>query len=357
MNHDTELKNINACYPPLHKQCIHDLSFSISPQGVTGLVGESGSGKTTVLRLLAGFMKPCAGSILIDGMEIASEHTWVPPEERRVGVLFQDYALFPHLTVQDNVLFGMSSNMTKKQKIDLLNELLEVCDLKSFNLEKRYPHELSGGQMQRIALARTLAANPRLLVLDEPFSNIDIELRDRVLEHLRTIVTAYKISVVYITHEKNEAFTICDTIAVIRNGKLLQQGSTADVYERPVSSYVAKYFDAANIIPVQFNRDKNTYITAIGSFPSQYFPAPKDNMSICIRPHQLEFCSSKEVQVNIVDVKYLGSYYDVLCCNTNPQFSQSLITIRCNTALPPKKGETVGIKTKEPSMQFHTITM
>ncbi len=374
---NTGLATIDVCYPPHHKRCLHSLSFDISSCGITALVGESGSGKTTVLRILAGFMRPCAGAVYVDGREVASKNTWVAPEDREVGVLFQDYALFPHLTVEENILFGVSKKKSKQERNSILHTLLEVCDLDRFNIAQRYPHELSGGQMQRIALARSLAARPRVLILDEPFSNIDIELRERMVPHVKQVVDMYDMNVLYITHEKNEAFTVSDSLAIIRDGKLLQQGTAQYLYESPLNSYVAKYFDTANIMPMHFETASAMFESPLGSFAPHSItthhmhsvPLTTENMAqhlqLCVRPHELCFtqrvdedtlipCKSsrgynapkKRGVVRVQEVLYYGGYYEVKCISTNRRFAHVPITVQCESA-PPPRGSVVSITLKD----------
>lgn len=374
---NTGLETIDVCYPPHRKPCLHSLSFDISSCGITALVGESGSGKTTVLRILAGFMRPCAGTVYVNGREVASKRMWVAPEERQVGVLFQDYALFPHLTVEENILFGVSKKKSKRERSTILHTLLEVCDLERFGIATRYPHELSGGQMQRIALARSLAARPCVLILDEPFSNIDIELRERMVPHLKQIVQMYDMNVLYITHEKNEAFTVSHSLAIIRDGQLLQQGTARYLYESPVNSYVAKYFDTANIIPIKYDAQTAMFESPIGSFAPHSITTQHmrdvmlgaqnatQSLHACVRPHELCFtqrvdedelipCESSRGYnvpklrgvVRVQEVVYYGGYYEAKCVSTSERFAHMPITVRCEHT-PPERDSIVSVTLKD----------
>lgn len=394
----TFLEGINACYPPNKISCISNLSLSIPKGKVTCLVGESGSGKTTVLRLLAGFMRPCRGSICIDGTTVASERVWTEPEDRNVGVLFQDYALFPHLTVEDNILFGApvrgglgggassggpggareedkhknnalsargGKHNARALREDILNELLGLCDLQAQAIRKRYPHQLSGGQMQRIALARSLAARPRILILDEPFSNIGLEMRDRMLAHVKRIIAAYGMTVLYITHEKDEAFSVADTLAIIQNGSLQQQGAPRDLYERPVNAYVARYFDAANIIPLSVQRESDDeFLTPVGLLARSRIAGLEDaargaamEAHICVRPHELHFVpegTASGAPLRVAELRYYGSHYDAHCASEDTRFAGNRLIVRI-TANPPREGSTVRVAIKDELRQLHAI--
>src|SRR5918994_7930749 len=186
---------------------------------VVALLGPSGCGKTTLLRLIAGFESPDGGSIELDGTAVAGNGVWIAPERRRVGMVFQDYALFPHLTVAENVGFGLARRGRRAR----LLELLRLTELDG--LEARYPHELSGGQQQRVALARALAPGPELILLDEPWSNIDPHLRTSMRDDLARILRAIHVTVVLVTHDREEAFSLADRIALMRNGTVVQEGT------------------------------------------------------------------------------------------------------------------------------------
>ncbi|QCJ43797.1 ABC transporter ATP-binding protein [Bacillus sp. S3] len=186
---------------------INDFSFSINKGEMVGVLGQSGSGKSTLLRLIAGLELPEKGSINIAGIPVVNKGLFVQPEDRGVGMVFQDYALFPHMTVKDNILFGLS-RMPRKDRKSRLNEMLELVHMEDY--EKRYPHELSGGQQQRIALARALAPKPKLMLMDEPFSNLDADLKESIREELRSILKKANMTCVMVTHDRSDADAICD---------------------------------------------------------------------------------------------------------------------------------------------------
>ncbi|MDO8789122.1 MAG: ABC transporter ATP-binding protein, partial [Sulfuritalea sp.] len=198
---------------------VRDLSFDLAQGEIACLLGSSGCGKTTMLRLIAGFEMPSAGSIRLNGVTIASEKTQVPAEARRIGMVFQDYALFPHLSIADNIGFGLGkeSAPARRRRID---EMLELIGLAQHG--ERYPHELSGGQQQRVALARALAPQPHLLLLDEPFSNLDVELRERLSLEVRDILKRAGMAAILVTHDQNEAFAVSDMVGIMREGRIEQ---------------------------------------------------------------------------------------------------------------------------------------
>jgi iron(III) transport system ATP-binding protein len=212
------------------------LDISLHSGAICGLLGPSGCGKTTVLRCIGGFERLASGEIVIDGVTMASSRVHVAPEQRRIGMVFQDYALFPHLSVERNVVFGIQHKAQAQQKA---LQLLDMVGLA--NMKNRYPHELSGGQQQRVALARALAPAPKLLLLDEPFSNLDVELREQLAVEVRTILKATGTTAVFVTHDQNEAFAMADDIAVMSGGRIVQIDSAYNLYHRPSNRFVADF--------------------------------------------------------------------------------------------------------------------
>jgi len=215
---------------------IDGLDLELGPGSICCLLGPSGCGKTTVLRCIGGFERVEAGEIRIDGAPVSSAARQVPPEQRRVGMVFQDYALFPHLTVEGNVAFGLRGGADAGQRV---RQLLDTVGLTT--AARRYPHELSGGQQQRVALARALAPRPRLMLLDEPFSNLDVELREQLAAEVRAVLKASDTAAVFVTHDQNEAFTMADEIAVMWQGRIAQIDSAYNLYHRPVDRFVADF--------------------------------------------------------------------------------------------------------------------
>jgi len=217
---------------------VSDVSFGIKQGEIACLLGPSGCGKTTLLRGLAGFNPISAGVIRMAGEVISSATHSIPPEKRRMGMVFQDYALFPHLSVEDNIAFGLKEQKRSQRRAIVLS-MLELVRLP--DLSKRYPHELSGGQQQRVALARALASRPRLLLMDEPFSNLDTEMRKELSLEVRDIIKQQDIAAVVVTHDQEEAFVISDVLGILADGKLQQWGTPEALYYQPDSLQVARF--------------------------------------------------------------------------------------------------------------------
>lgn len=238
-----ELTDISKRYTGSDTNAVDDVSFSLNEGEILALVGESGSGKTTLLRLIAGLEHPNNGSIKLDGKIIVNGTKSLPANKRKTGMVFQDYALFPHFTIFENVAFGLK-NISKKEIEARVKETLELTGLKE-NL-KKYPHQLSGGQQQRVALARALAPRPKILLMDEPFSNLDMILRDQVREEVQQIIKAVGTTAILVTHDTKDAFSTADKIAVMLGGKLLQIDTPNNLYNEPNSTYVAELFGKSN---------------------------------------------------------------------------------------------------------------
>jgi iron(III) transport system ATP-binding protein len=219
------------------------LDLEASAGQITALLGPSGCGKTTTLRLIAGFERPDSGVITLGAERLSANGSFIPPERRRIGLVFQDYALFPHHDVAGNVAYALPSGANRSR----VGELLELVGLHSVG--GRYPHELSGGQQQRAALARALAADPAAILLDEPFSNLDASLRDRMRREVRRILLESGATSIFVTHDQEEALSLADTVAVMRDGRIEQVGAPEEVYSRPASRWVAEFLGEAEVVP------------------------------------------------------------------------------------------------------------
>ncbi|AMR80206.1 ABC transporter ATP-binding protein [Cupriavidus nantongensis] len=217
---------------------VKGLSFSVARGHIACLLGPSGCGKTTVLRAIAGFEPLQDGRIVLDGQTVSSSGTLLAPEQRRIGMVFQDYALFPHLDVAANVGFGLT-RASRAERAARVDEVLQLVGLDGAG--RQYPHELSGGQQQRVALARALAPRPELMLLDEPFSNLDVDLRERLSLEVRAILKAQGTTAILVTHDQHEAFAMADEIGVMHDGVIEQWGSAHDLYHRPASRFVAGF--------------------------------------------------------------------------------------------------------------------
>ncbi|HEY2247957.1 MAG TPA: ABC transporter ATP-binding protein, partial [Bradyrhizobium sp.] len=226
---------------------VDDVSLKIDHGQLVCLLGPSGCGKTTTLRLIAGFLEPSAGEIHVGDRLVSSPAKTLPPEQRKMSMIFQSYALWPHMTVAENIVYGLRlrkldrATIAKKLDVILKATKLEI-------LAQRYPGELSGGQQQRVALARALIVEPETLLLDEPLSNLDANLREEMRFEIRRLHDQYRYTTVYVTHDQSEAMTTADLIAVMNAGRIDQLGSPEDIYDRPQSEFVARFIGASNIV-------------------------------------------------------------------------------------------------------------
>jgi len=224
-----QIKNIQFKYKNSEQLILNDVSFEMNEGELLAIVGESGSGKSTTLRVLAGLETPLTGAIHVGGKVFLDSATNLLPEDRGLGMVFQDYALFPHLTVEKNIAFGLEK-MRRDEKKKRVEEMLSLVDLSG--LGGRYPHELSGGQQQRVALARALAPQPKLLLMDEPFSNLDAHLHDKIRGELETIIRQAGITTIFVTHNKKDALESADKVIVMDTGKIVDSGIPAEVFNR-----------------------------------------------------------------------------------------------------------------------------
>jgi iron(III) transport system ATP-binding protein len=231
-----EVKNIECRYDG--KAAVSDFSLHVNRGAVICLLGPSGCGKSTVLRAIAGLERVHSGEVLINERVVSSKSQHTPPEQRNIGMVFQDYALFPHLDIVENICFGLR-RLNKSQKQKVANDLLELVGLGGFS--DRFPHELSGGQQQRVALARALAPEPDLILLDEPFSNLDVDLRERLSLEVREILKARNTTAILVTHDQSEAFAVSDQIAVMNEGQIMQRDTAFNLYHDPANRFVADF--------------------------------------------------------------------------------------------------------------------
>ena len=235
-----EVKNVKKIFNKEKVVALNNVSFSLNKGNIVAVVGESGSGKTTLIRLITGLETLDYGTISIKEKVVSSVAIFVKPQLRNVGMVFQDYALFPHFNVFDNIEYGISK-LSAKIKKERIKEVLSLVGLS--NKEKSYPHELSGGQQQRVALARALAPSPELLILDEPFSNLDVVLRNQLRKDILAILKKTNTTAIFVTHDIKDALEVSDEIIVLKDGVVLQQGITKEVYENPEDGYVKLLFE------------------------------------------------------------------------------------------------------------------
>lgn len=221
-----KIKELNFRYKNSKIDTIKNFNIEIEQGEIVSILGESGSGKSTILRLLSGLEVPCSGTIEINGQIIMDNNTFVMPEKRGIGMVFQDYALFPHMNVGENIKFGLKK-MDSSEKENRMNEMLDLIHLQDY--KNRYPYELSGGQQQRVAIARAVAPKPSLLLLDEPFSNLDAHLQIKIRKELKSIINQTGITSIFVTHDKEDAKNIADRVVILKDGIIVQIGETKDV--------------------------------------------------------------------------------------------------------------------------------
>jgi len=277
------------------EQVLSDFNLDVWKGSITGILGSSGSGKTTALRLIAGFDRPDAGIIEMKNEVIVSDEVWLPPERRNIGMVFQDYALFPHLTVEKNIAFGLGKNDLEQGR---LKEVIDMCNLSG--LINKFPQELSGGQQQRVALARALAPNPEVVLLDEPFTSLDAQmarvLRDEVVELLKNTET----TAIIVTHDQEEALSVCDVVSVLEKGKIIQSSTPQEIYLNPVSKTVANSVGDPNILK-GFSIDGRVE-TSLGTFVSAYEGA----LDVSIRPECIELNLDSEGSYIVKECTFYG---------------------------------------------------
>ena len=298
-----ELSGVGKRFGANRPAAVADLTFSLEGGRILALLGPSGCGKTTTLRLIAGFEVPDAGEIAIAGRVVArAGEAGVPPEARSVGVVFQDYALFPHLTVAANVAFGLARVARAERRVRVAR-MLDLVGLG--DLGERYPHELSGGQQQRVATARALAPAPTLLLLDEPFSNLDADLRAQMRDEVQKVLRTTGTTAVFVTHDQEEAFTIADEVGVLNQGRLEQLGSPQTVYHHPATPFVAEFVGAADFLPGLVTAEG--IVTEIGVFANIEGREPGARLRVMIRPDDVSFVVDPAGDAVLVQRYFRGS--------------------------------------------------
>lgn len=322
MSFSLEINHLSKKYASDFPLVLANFGLRVKSGEIVALLGESGSGKTTLLRLIAGLEYPTNGEILIYGSVVASESKFTSPEKREVGLVFQDYALFPHLNIQKNVAYGVRGNKAEKQKS--CSEMLALVGLSE--LSERFPHEISGGQQQRVALARALATKPKLLLLDEPFSNLDEGLKTKVRADLKNIVKKAGITAIFVTHDTQDALAVADKIALLNNGKLEQFDSPKNLYRKPISKFVAHYFGKVNWLSEEMKSEVDSTKTT-------------SQKQVGFRPHQFRL-ATEGIEFTIENINYYGNELEVMGKSKNQELT---INLRENADL--EIGETVFLKT------------
>ena len=298
-----ELTEVSCQYG--NKTVTNDLNFSVNQGEIACLLGPSGCGKSTTLRAIAGLESLYRGCISMKGNPVSTPSSTLPPEQRRIGMVFQDYALFPHLTVHDNVAFGLRK-VDKSVQQSRTAEALTLVDLDG--LGQRYPHELSGGQQQRVALARALAPQPDLLLLDEPFSNLDVELRRRLSQGVKDIIKSLGTTAILVTHDQEEAFAFADQIGVMNAGQMMQWDSAFNLYHNPTNRFVAGFighgsFIKGTVLP------SNQVATELGvlNYPATENWTIDNAIEVLIRPDNIVLDNSSELIAKVKKINFQGS--------------------------------------------------
>jgi len=305
-----EVRNVSQAYG--RQEVVRDLSFAL-PRGSIGcILGPSGCGKTTLLRCIAGFEPVTSGEIRLAGVVVSRPGLTLPPEKRRIGMVFQDYALFPHLDISDNIAFGLRS-LGEKEKRARVEELVDLVGLGgSLNA---FPHEVSGGQQQRVALARALAPRPDLLLMDEPFSNLDVDLRERLSQEVREILNASGTTAVMVTHDQHEAFAMADEIGVMREGRIEQWDSAYNLYHRPASRFVADFVGQGVFLPAKVLGSRQVEIelgVLNGSIPDECLAGcdvcgKGCSADVLLRPDDIIHDDESKLQAEVVHKAFRGA--------------------------------------------------
>lgn len=300
-----ELIDIAIAYPP--KRVVTDVSFKMDSALIGCLLGPSGCGKTTLLRAIAGFEPVQRGSICLEGAELSRPGWMLPPEQRKIGMMFQDLALFPHLSVADNVAFGLRRWKTAERR-ERVEDLLRLVGLNDY--AQRYPHQLSGGQQQRVALARALAPRPCLLLLDEPFSSLDVALREDLAHEIRAILLREGIGGLLVSHDQFEAFAFADQIGVLNQGRLLQWDNAYNLYHRPADHFVADFIGQGVFLPGRMGEGSRvcTELGDIDGIPPDGC-APGDRVEVLVRPDDVTHDDASPLTAEVVERAFRGAEF------------------------------------------------
>ncbi len=296
-----ELRHISCAYET-GRPAVQEISFAAREGEILCLLGPSGCGKTTILRAIAGFEPVRSGQIFLSGQLVSSPDVMTPTENRRVGMVFQEYALFPHLRVQDNIAFGLH-HLPRSERASRVQEMLRLTGLEGF--ERRYPHELSGGQQQRVALARALVQNPVVLLLDEPFSNLDPDMAGRMRQELHDLLRRTKTTTVLVTHDHDEAFAMADRIAVLNQGRLEQFDTPEMMYHMPATPFVADFVGQADFIPGTVSQ--GMVRTELGEFPDTIECKDGTAVVVMIRPDDIHLVPTEGARSRVLSRQFHGS--------------------------------------------------
>lgn len=299
----SEILKINSLHKHYGDQhVVKGISLTLNKGDIGCLLGPSGCGKTTLLRSIAGFETLTSGSIVIDGQEVSGRN-FVAPEKRQVGMVFQDNALFPHMTVKDNVAFGLE-NHDASEKFNIVKNLLTTIGLKEYG--QKYPHELSGGEQQRVALARALAPEPSLILLDEPFSQLDVELRESLSAEIRSILKQFSITALMVTHNQNEAFSMADFIGAMSNGIMEQWDTPHGLYHHPSTANVARFVGEGAFIP-GIILENGQVECALGKLKAKASFSVGEKVKVMVRPEDIVIDNNGPFKAVVNGKQFQGS--------------------------------------------------
>ncbi len=298
------IKNLTCQYDD--QTVLESLSLEVEQGQIVCLLGASGCGKTTLLKAIAGLLPLSSGQMSLNCLTIDDGKNWLPPEQRNIGMIFQDYALFPHLTVAENIAFGLK-NETAQQKLIKVEEMLSLVHLKDYG--DRYPHQLSGGQQQRVAIARSLAYKPDLLLLDEPFSNIDTQVRHELIREIRKIFKEQGVTAIFVTHSREEAFAFADKMAVMNHGVIEQYGTASELYYQPSSKFVADFLGGGSYLVAKRISD-NEYETHLGVVEAnaQQEIQCDSECALLLRPQHVQIKVDDESAVKVLEQHFMGDH-------------------------------------------------
>ena len=319
-----ELRGVTKRYAA--NEVIHGISFHVAHGEIISLLGPSGCGKTTIFRLIAGFEVPDSGEIHVQGRQVAGPRRSVPPDRRSVGMVFQDYALFPHMTAADNIMYGLEG-LERRRRQAILETMLDLVGLRGYGL--RYPHQLSGGEQQRVAVARALAPCPAALLLDEPFSNLDADTRGRMRKEVLEILHQAQTTAILVTHDREEAFSVGDRVGVLHGGQLEQLDTPEVVYHQPRTTFVAGFVGQADFLDAVLRDDRA--VTELGCF-SVRATGGCGKVRVMLRPDDVDFLADDQGTARIVGREFLGAenLYTIRL-----QSGQSLRSVQSSTRVVP----------------------
>ncbi|AEX23049.1 ABC transporter ATP-binding protein [Vibrio natriegens] len=298
------IKNLTCHYDD--QTVLESLSLEVEQGQIVCLLGASGCGKTTLLKAVAGLLPLSSGQMSLNSLIIDDGENWLPPEQRNIGMIFQDYALFPHLTVAENIAFGLK-NETAQQKLLKVEEMLGLVHLKGYG--DRYPHQLSGGQQQRVAIARSLAYKPDLLLLDEPFSNIDTQVRHELIREIRKIFKQQGVTAIFVTHSREEAFAFSDKMAVMNNGIIEQYGTASELYYQPSSKFVADFLGGGSYLAATrvSHGEFETHLGVIEASAQQDIQL-QEECALLLRPQHVQVQADEESAVKVLEQHFMGDH-------------------------------------------------